>query len=155
MSVHRLKTVQRLNGSKGDIWDYVSRPRHLEYLTPKWMHFEIQNENEFDQIHRGLIIQYSIKALPYLPIRYRWHTEITEMVENEYFVYHQRIGPYKHWKHRVELTETESADSMELRDEYEYILPFGFIGESVHKYYVHGVLQEICAFRRDRLSELF
>merc|ERR1712087_1032169 len=98
--VHRARTAQLLHGRMEDVWGYVSRPRHLEHLTPPWMKFEILNE--FDQIQLGSQIQYNIKALPFLPIRFRWHTEITEFVDGKSFVYHQRVGPYTYWMHLVE-----------------------------------------------------
>ena len=152
---HRIRTVQTLYGSHGDIWGYVSRPRHLEYLTPKWMKFDIQNDNEFDQIHLGLIIKYKIKTMPLIPYRYSWYTEITEMVEEQSFAYHQRRGPYKYWMHSVEVQSTDKPDTFQLVDDYEYVMPFGFIGEMARNLFVKRLLDEICEFRKDRLSELF
>ena len=153
--VHHIRTSQHLNGNVDKVWDYVSRPQHLEYLTPPWMRFEIQNKNEFDKIYLGLGIKYKIKAFPYAPFRFNWLTEITEIEESKSFIYQQRIGPYKFWQHKVNLIESEDRNSVELVDEYEYIMPYGFIGEQVRHYIVKDLLTEITTYREQKLTEIF
>ena len=147
--VHRARTAQVLYGRVEDIWGYVSRPRHLEHLCPPWMKMQIQNQQEFDQIHLGLQIRYKIRAMPFFPI------EVTDMVDQKSFVYRQRVGPYTYWRHFVELRETEQEGAVELIDEYENPMPFGPIGEAAHALFVGRLLSDIREYRRDRLAELF
>ena len=153
--IHRFQTKQILNGNVEKIWEYISRPHHLEYLTPPWMRFEILNKNEFDNICNGLKIEYKIKAFPYFPYRYHWITQVLDVIENKSFVYQQINGPYKYWQHKIELVQTNDINAVELLDEYEYIMPYGFIGNQMNKYIVKDLLAEITNYRRDKLASHF
>ena len=45
-----------------------------------------------------MIISYQVA--PILKSKLNWVTEITHVIENKFFVYEQRIGPYALWHHQ-------------------------------------------------------
>ena len=112
-------------------------------------------DKEWDLL-KHLDIKYKIKAFPYPPHRFIWITTITNIeIENskhKWFIYHQSIGPYKYWKHTVQLKENEN-NAVELIDEYEYIMPDGLIGELAHECIVKSLLDEITTHRKEKLDK--
>mmetsp|Transcript_68678 Transcript_68678/g.109087 ORF Transcript_68678/g.109087 Transcript_68678/m.109087 type:complete len:167 (+) Transcript_68678:22-522(+) len=153
--MRHIRTKQVLCGDIGNIWNYVSKPRHLEYLTPPWMKFHILNRHHFKGISAGLVIEYKIKVFPYLPFRYKWKTQIGEVITGKQFEYEQQIGPYSYWRHEIQLIHTGQSDTVTLVDDYQYQMPYGIIGEVMHTMFVANVLDEIRAHRMHKLDELF
>lgn len=85
---------------------------------------------------------------------WRWLTEIKHIRFGEYFVDEQRIGPYRLWyhEHRIEALDDKRT---RMTDRVSYCLPLGMIGKLVHHLYVKNMLQEIFAYRAQRLAAIF
>ena len=115
------------------------------------MGFKIISEFNNEKMFAGMIIQYIIK--PILKIPMRWVTEITHVKENKYFVDEQRFGPYKFWHHFHRFEERDGKLIME--DIVNYALPFGILGRIVNKLFVGKKVKEIFAHREKVLDELF
>ena len=43
MKVYKLETVQHINASIEECWDFFSSPKNLQLITPNDMSFEIQD----------------------------------------------------------------------------------------------------------------
>lgn len=99
----------------------------------------------------GQIIQYKVKPFPFANVR--WVTEITHVVDNDYFVDEQRFGPYVLWHHKHFLKETLNGTVME--DIVDYKLPFGFFGRLAHFMWIEKQLKHIFRYREEKLTQLF
>jgi ligand-binding SRPBCC domain-containing protein len=99
----------------------------------------------------GQIIQYWVS--PLLGIRTKWVTEITHVIDKQYFVDEQRFGPYALWHHKHFFKAVDNG--VEMIDIVDYKLPFGFMGTLVHPILVKPKLEQIFKYRTDKLVELF
>ena len=99
----------------------------------------------------GQIIQYIVT--PILGIKTNWVTEITHVVDKQYFVDEQRFGPYALWHHKHFLKEIPGG--VEMEDIVDYKIPFGALGRLMNPILVQPKLNEIFEFRRKRLIEIF
>ena len=80
----------------------------------------------------------------------KWITEITHVVDRQYFVDEQRFGPYALWHHKHFIKEIEGG--VEMEDIIDYKVPFGFLGRWMHPFLVKPKLEEIFAYRQQKIS---
>lgn len=152
MKSYQLEFKQRLPISINEAWQFFSSPLNLEKITPKEMAFEVTSNKEAAlTMYAGLIVTY--KVTPLFGLKLNWVTEITHMVEGKYFVDEQRFGPYRFWHHEHHFKEIEGG--VEMRDLLTYGMPFGVLGHAVNKLMVANKIQQIFAFRNEKVKELF
>lgn len=150
MKLYSLHTVQKLPISIEEAWKFFSDPKNLKVITPEYMGFDIISGGD-RPMFAGQIIQYIVK--PVAGLKTKWVTEITHVNEPFHFVDEQRFGPYSLWHHKHFFREIEGG--VEMEDIVDYKLPFGIIGRLVHKPVVRQKLEEIFAFRKKKLLEIF
>jgi len=150
MKIYRLHTKQKLPITKKEAWDFLSDPKNLKTITPDYMSFDILSGAD-RKMFPGQIIQYIVT--PIFGIKTKWVTEITHVVDHEYFVDEQRFGPYNLWHHKHFIKEIEGG--VEMEDIIDYKVPFGTVGQMVHPIIVKPKLDEIFAYRRKKLIEIF
>jgi len=148
--VHTLRTKQTLPITIDQAWEFLSSPKNLKTITPDYMSFDIISGADRD-MYPGQIIQYIVT--PILGIKTRWVTEITHVVERQYFVDEQRFGPYALWHHKHFIKAV--AGGVEMEDIIDYKLPFGWFGNLFHGLIVKPKLKEIFNYREKKLKELF
>ncbi|NQV77041.1 MAG: SRPBCC family protein [Lutibacter sp.] len=148
--VYRLSSKQKLPITVNEAWEFLSSPKNLKIITPNYMSFDILSGAD-KPMFAGQIIQY--KITPILGLKTIWVTEITHVVENEYFVDEQRFGPYDLWHHKHFIKPI--AGGVEMEDIIDYKIPFGFLGRIVHPILVRPKLKEIFKYRQAKLIELF
>ena len=148
--VYRLHTKQNLPISLNEAWDFLSDPKNLKVITPDYMGFNILSGAD-RPMFAGQIIQYIVT--PILGIKTNWVTEITHVVDKQYFVDEQRFGPYVLWHHKHFLKEIPGG--VEMEDIVDYKIPFGALGRLMNPILVQPKLNEIFEFRRKRLIEIF
>ena len=150
MKIYRLQTTQKLPITKEEAWEFLSSPKNLKTITPDYMSFDILCGAD-RKMFPGQIIQYIVT--PIFGIKAKWITEITHVVEGDYFVDEQRFGPYSFWHHKHFIKEIEGG--VEMEDIIDYKVPFGLLGRLVHPFLVKPKLEEIFIYRRRKLYELF
>ena len=91
MKIYQLNAKQKLPISIDEAWNLLSSPKNLQLITPPYMGFKILSGAD-RPIFAGQIIQYIVTPLLNIPTK--WVTEITNVVDREYFVDEQRFGPY-------------------------------------------------------------
>jgi len=148
--VYRLSSKQQLPITINEAWEFLSNPNNLKAITPKYMSFDIISGAD-KPMYAGQIIQYIVT--PIFGINTTWVTEITHMVENEYFVDEQRFGPYALWHHKHFIKPIDGG--VEMEDIIDYKIPFGFVGRLVHPFVVKPKLKEIFKYRQAKLIEVF
>ena len=84
MSFNQLIKTQLIPATIDEIWDFISSPGNLKDITPDYMGFDITSENMPDKMYPGMIISYKVRPLFGIPMT--WVTEITHVVEKQYFV---------------------------------------------------------------------
>lgn len=151
MKLYRIYRRQELNLSLEEAWSFFSSPKNLIKITPPYMGFEIKSKLNDDKIFPGMIIEYIVKPLFNIPLK--WVTEITHMEEMKYFIDEQRFGPYKMW-HHVHRFEVENGKLI-MEDIVDYILPFGIFGSIAHSLFVKNRIEEIFDYRSIILKEIF
>lgn len=150
MKIYRLHQKQNLPITKQEAWDFLSDPKNLKVITPDYMGFHILSGAD-RPMFAGQIIQYIVT--PVLGIKTKWVTEITHVIDGEYFVDEQRFGPYSLWHHKHFIKEIDGG--VEMEDIIDYKIPMGFLGQLVHPILVKPKLKEIFDYRTKKLEELF
>lgn len=148
--IYRLSRRQVLPASIEKVWEFFSVPENLNEITPPDLYFEILS-GAGERAYSGQLIEYRIQFLP--PFRSRWLTEITQLQEPTFFVDEQRLGPYRFWQHQHIFNPVE--DGTEIIDRVTYQLPFGVLGDLVHRLWVKQRLEEIFDFRAEQVGRLF
>lgn len=150
MKVYKIETIQYVNASVEECWDFFSSPKNLQTITLDNMSFEIQ---DFDgkRMYPGQIITYTLK--PLLGIKINWVTIITVSKENQYFIDEQRFGPYALWHHKHFFEPTE--DGTKMTDIVHYALPLGYLGRIINSLVVRSKLKTIFDYRHNKIEELF
>ncbi|WP_111307378.1 SRPBCC family protein [Confluentibacter sediminis] len=150
MKVYTLHKKQKLPISRAQAWAFLSDPKNLKTITPDYMGFDILSGAD-RPMFAGQIIQYIVT--PIWGIKTKWVTEITHVVNDDYFVDEQRFGPYALWHHKHFIKEIDGG--IEMEDLIDYKVPFGILGQLVHPILVKPKLEEIFNYRTIKLEELF
>ena len=133
-----------------EAWDFLSDPANLKVITPDSMSFNIIN-GDGRPMYAGQIIQYIVT--PLFGIKTTWVTEITHVIDKQYFVDEQRFGPYALWHHKHFIKPIEGG--VEMEDIIDYKLPLGWLGQIMESIIVKPKLKEIFNYRKKKLEELF
>jgi ligand-binding SRPBCC domain-containing protein len=150
MKVYSKKSVQYVNASIDECWEFFSSPRNLQKITPESMGFQITDFDE-KNMYAGQIIQY--KVSPLFRIKLPWVTEITIVKDRSYFIDEQRFGPYSLWHHKHFFEAT--ANGLKMTDLVHYALPLGFLGRIMNALVVKKKLKEIFEYREQKVNEIF
>jgi ligand-binding SRPBCC domain-containing protein len=147
-----LKTELAIPISLDEAWDFFSSPLNLAKITPADMRFVVtSDQTTHTKVYAGMIITY--KVSPLLGIKLDWMTEITHVVEKQYFVDEQRFGPYALWHHQHHFKEIEGGVLM--NDILHYAIPYGAIGRLSNSIFVGNKVKEIFTYREKAIEELF
>lgn len=131
-------------------WDFFSSPKNLNEISPEDVVFIIISEVP-DKMYEGLFITYKISPLLGIPLD--WVTEITHVHEPYYFVDEQRKGPYKFWHHEHHFKKV--AGGVLMTDILHYEVGMSFIGSLAELFFVDKKVNEIFAYRTEKLKRLF
>lgn len=148
--MYTLQRTQRIPISLDEAWKYFSSPANLQEITPADMNFEILS-NVPEVMYEGMFIHY--KVSPAKGLRLHWTTEITHVKEREFFVDEQRAGPYRTWHHEHHFREIPGG--VEMTDILNYQLPFGWLGNLVHRLWVSRKVNNIFDERYKAIEHIF
>jgi ligand-binding SRPBCC domain-containing protein len=151
MKIYNLKRTQFLPISLSEAWDFFSTPKNLAKITPEHMRFEILYISGEEKAYAGQIIRYNVSVIP--KVKVNWVTEITHVQEPIRFIDEQRFGPYALWHHQHHFKEVRGG--VEMTDEVNYAIPFGFIGRLAHWIFVGREVNRIFAHRYVVLEKYF
>ena len=133
------------------LWDFFSKPRNLNKLTPEDVQFKIIS-GKSDDFYEGKIISYKIK--PFKLVTLNWITEISQVEEGSYFIDNQISGPYKMWHHEHHF-KSNADGTTQIIDKVKYKVPFYILGRLMHKIFIKRKLINIFNFRQKKINELF
>jgi ligand-binding SRPBCC domain-containing protein len=126
-----------------EAWEFFSRPDNLKNITPTNLGFNIISKHQGETMYAGQIIEYIVK--PILGIPLYWMTEITQVVNKQYFIDEQRFGPYAMWHHQHHFKAIEGG--VEMTDIVHYKIPFWFLGDIANTLFVKAQVKNIFEFR--------
>jgi ligand-binding SRPBCC domain-containing protein len=151
MAFYQLIKKQFVKATLDEVWDFISSPANLKEITPDHMGFDITSENLPEKMYAGMIISYKVRPMLGIPVT--WVTEITHVVEKEYFVDEQRVGPYALWHHQHKIEPFEGGVMM--TDIVSYKPPLGFLGKIANTLFIRKQLEEIFNYREKALKKKF
>jgi ligand-binding SRPBCC domain-containing protein len=146
VTVHRLERRQYLDHPLGAVFAFFAEARNLERITPPWLSFEVLR-TEPAQLQVGTLIDYRLRVHR-VPLR--WTSRIEEWEPGCGFVDRQLRGPYALWHHRHRF-ESQGSGTL-VRDEVDYALPLGRLGDLAHPLFVRRDLERIFAFRQEAVQ---
>ena len=150
MRIHKLERTQVVPISIAAAFEFFSNPRNLERLTPAIVHFQFLKPPP-DQVSPGTILEYRLRLYG-LPVK--WRTRIETVEAPTRFVDVQDKGPYARWRHIHSFREVD-AHHTEIRDQVEFAMPLGPLGEIAFRLVVARSLREIFDYREQALQRLF
>jgi ligand-binding SRPBCC domain-containing protein len=151
MKIYTINRKQHFPIDINQAWDFFSSPQNLKYITPRYMGFEIINEQNKLPLRTGQMIEYRVRPKFNIPLQ--WVTEITHVREPFSFIDEQRIGPFRLWHHEHHFREDYRG--VEMTDIVTYALPLGYIGRLIHQLFVKKDLERIFDYRAQVLSGYF
>ncbi|RYG39873.1 MAG: hypothetical protein EOO01_28640, partial [Chitinophagaceae bacterium] len=92
MKTYTFSTEQLLRTDIETAWNFFSTPKNLAVITPPELDFRILTALDEADITEGMIIDYTVKPLFGVPVR--WKTEICDVEKPFYFSDRQLRGPY-------------------------------------------------------------
>lgn len=148
--IHTLYREVALATTMEACWDFLKNPQNLNDITPTDLDFRIVSPVP-ERMYNGLLVEYRIR----IPLfgEQTWLTEICHVCDCKSFVDEQRYGPFRFWHHFHEIEARK--DGVLSRDRVHYIMPFGMVGELLHRFYVRATLERIFSYRQTRLQQLF
>lgn len=149
--MYRIQTEQQLPISVDKAWDFFSSPKNLKILTPEYMGFEITSTFFDEKMYPGQLISYRVR--PILGIPLNWVTEITHVIEHQFFVDEQRFGPYQMWHHEHHFQENNEGVLM--TDIVHYRLNWYTGGAITNALIVKNQLKKIFNYRKNKIEALF
>ena len=149
MKVYKLISKQIINRKIHEVFDFFKSPENLSRITPSKLNFKILTPLPIE-IKEGKLIDYTITLFGK---EVHWRTMITSYQSNKMFIDQQLKGPYVMWHHKH--TFNEVNQSVEMIDEVDYVVPFGFLGRFVHFIYLRYELKYIFIYRKKIISKVF
>lgn len=151
MKIHKLTHELFVPSPPEIAWTFFSNPNNLAVITPPEMNFKILTKNLPVKIYSGMQILYSLT--PLFGITANWVTEIKDVKEREFFIDEQLKGPYALWRHKHIFIPHNKGTLM--KDEVEYGMPLGSLGELANRWHVKKKLDYIFEYRAKVISEIF
>lgn len=148
--MYQLKRTQFIRTDIDTCWNFFSSPANLKEITPDYMGFDVLTELP-ETMYEGMMIAYRVRPLLGIPLS--WITEIRTVKEKSFFVDEQRKGPYRIWHHEHHFKPVEGG--VEMTDIVSYALPMGWLGKLMHTLVVRKKLEEIFAYRYQKVETLF
>jgi len=104
----------------------------------------------------GTKMTISFRPFPFSPVRVPWDAEITEFRWNEGFCDTQLRGPFAYWLHchRLMPETRDGKPGTLLRDEVEYEMHLGALGEIGGRLFAALQFRSIFNYRHKRTAEL-
>ena len=104
----------------------------------------------------GTRMTLSFRPFPYSPLRVPWDATISDFAWNDHFCDTQGRGPFAYWHHCHRITPVAQGDvpGSLLRDEVEYEVPLGPLGEVARRLFIERQFKTMFDYRHKRTAEL-
>ncbi len=130
------------------VFEFFSRARNLQALTPGWLHFDVLTPEPIE-MRPGALIDYRLRMRG-IPLH--WRTVIEVWAPQRMFVDRQLRGPYRVWHHTHEFEEHPRGTLV--RDHVRYEIPLGRLGSLARVLFVRRDLERVFDFRQQAVARL-
>jgi NADH dehydrogenase len=148
VSTHTLRSSQHLDRPLHEAFAFFAAPENLARLTPDALDFQLRSADR--EMRVGLVIEYRIRPILGIPVG--WTSVIADYAPDSHFTDVQVRGPYRSWRHLHRFSA--DGDGTLVTDEVTYELPFGPLGDLVHRFWVRPRLEQIFAYRGALMERL-
>ena len=148
MNVHRLQREQYVDRPLAEVFRFFAEAHNLERITPPWLSFTLLTPEPIE-MRAGTLIDYKLRVHG-VPLR--WTSCIEDWEPGRSFVDRQLRGPYGLWQHRP--TFAAAGEGTVVRDEVDYAMPLGALGDLAHPLFVRRDLERIFAYRHEAVPRL-
>lgn len=148
MQIHTLTRELISPASLTEAFAVFEDPYNLAKITPPWLNFRILTENL--KMRLGAEIDYEFR---WLGVPLRWKTRITAYDPPLHFVDEALKSPYLLWRHSHSFRPSKSGGTL-ISDLVDYALPYGILGEAIHKTMVRKQLDQIFDYRQQKIQEI-
>jgi ligand-binding SRPBCC domain-containing protein len=148
VNVHRLEREQYVDRPLEEVFDFFAEAHNLERITPPWLSFQVLTPDPIE-MGVGVLIDYKLRVHG-LPLR--WTSRIEDWEPGRSFVDRQLRGPYGLWHHRH--TFAQHGGGTVVRDEVDYAMPFGAVGDLAQSLFVRRDLERIFTYRHEAVPRL-
>lgn len=148
MKIYKIYRKQWVRQDLDRVFNFFARAENLEALTPAFLRFQIARTPP--RMEAGARIEYRLR-IHGLPVR--WKTVIESWSAPHSFVDVQAKGPYRLWRHTHKFWSENGGTWIE--DTVRYALPFGLIGQMVHRAIVARDVAGIFDYRERKIREVF
>ncbi len=160
---YSFRSEQWLSHPVDTVFAFLADPANLPALMPAWQRSRLEHvslvpprraagvDDPRKAAGAGTRLTLSLRPIPHLPIRVRWHAEIVEFAWNDHFCDRQISGPFAWWQHYHRVRALEPQVTI-LTDEVEYDLPFGALGSLAHRLFVRRKIEEAFTFRHAQIA---
>jgi len=143
------------------VFSFFSDPLNLPLLMPPELAAEVTGLDAVPapggaKAGAGSEVRLSVRLLPPLPLRTNWVARIVEFEPGHHFVDVQVRGPFRHWRHRhgFEAERRAGRDGTWVRDDLEYEVGLGALGELAARYVVGSRIESTFRRRQERLEAI-
>jgi ligand-binding SRPBCC domain-containing protein len=151
LKIYHLHQEQYIPTTIEKAWKFFSLASNLDRITPPGLKFKTLTELTGNSLYDGMKIRY--KLTPLMNITVTWETGIAAVREPHTFTDKQLKGPYVLWEHTHNFFPAEGG--VKMVDEVRYALPLGWLGRLAHWITVRKKLDDIFAFRRAAIINIF
>ncbi len=146
---HVFEQEQLVRRTRREVFAFFADAANLERITPATLHFEIRSPQPI-AMRAGTIIDYQLSLFG---LNFHWRTLIESFDPESGFVDVQTKGPYRSWRHSHDFSDAPGGTVV--RDRVEYEVPFGPVGEIVHRLFIARQIRRIFDFRRTAIETAF
>ncbi len=153
------------------VFAFFADPSNLPPLMPAWQKARIDQRSlvspppspASSELRTGEAVAgagtrmtITFRSVPLSPVRMAWDAEITEFVWDDHFCDRQLRGPFAYWHHchRLKPETRDGVPGTLLRDEVEYEMPLGLLGELAQRVGANWQFGVLFRFRHKRTAEL-
>lgn len=165
---HHFSTEQWLPYPLPGVFAFFANPQNLPPLMPAWQKTRLEEANLVAPqppppgsparlgTGVGTTMVLTFRALPLVPFRIAWHVLIPEFEWNDHFCDVQTSGPFDYWRHchRVQAQTRNGVDGTLVRDEVEYELPGGPLGDLANLLGGRLQMRYVFSYRHRQTSRL-
>jgi len=141
LKLHHFFKETRIDAAPETVFAFHESPGVFRKLVPPWE--DVRVESEPAALEPGSRVVLRTK---FGPFSMRWVAEHTEYIPGKLFADRQVSGPFAYWYHRHQF-EPDGQGGTLLRDEVEFRLPLGRLGELLALRFVESRLKRMFDFR--------
>ncbi len=138
----------QINAPTESVFSFHESPEALERLIPPWENMRVAESSRSLQIGSRVVLKGRVGLVPV-----RWVALHTEYQPPHLFEDQQERGPFAVWVHRHHFLPDGQGGTI-LRDEVNYAVPFGSLGQWLGGWLVRRKLEAMFAYRHEVTKQL-